>query len=141
MSATNERDEKRRPVRVAAIQHSITETPSEGLAGIGVKLALANFLDGAFRPDFILRSVLRNLLESFPWDVDVTAVSALQSGGRSFDVNRTSLRPLVRQRVDIRLTLFTQTQKERRPRGPSLAQLSGEGLSNSDDDLHHFSRA
>jgi hypothetical protein len=45
-SATNERDEKRRHVRVAAIQHSITETPSEGLAGIGVKLALANFLDG-----------------------------------------------------------------------------------------------
>jgi hypothetical protein len=43
MSATNERDEKRRHVRVAAIQHSITETPSEGLAGIGVKLALAIF--------------------------------------------------------------------------------------------------
>jgi hypothetical protein len=46
MSATNERDEKRRHVRVEAIQHSITETPSEGIEGIGVKLALANFLDG-----------------------------------------------------------------------------------------------
>ena len=29
-----------------AIQHTITETPSEGIEGIGVKLALANFLDG-----------------------------------------------------------------------------------------------
>ena len=46
MSATNERDEKRRHVRVGAIQHTITETPSEGIEGIGVKLALANFLDG-----------------------------------------------------------------------------------------------
>ena len=46
MSATNERDEKRRHVRVEAIQHTITETPSEGIEGIGVKLALANFLDG-----------------------------------------------------------------------------------------------
>ena len=31
MSATNERDEKRRHVRVEAIQHTITETPSEGI--------------------------------------------------------------------------------------------------------------
>jgi hypothetical protein len=46
MSATNERDEKRRHVRVETIQHTITETPSEGIEGIGVKLALANFLDG-----------------------------------------------------------------------------------------------
>ena len=46
MSATNERDEKHRHVRVEAIQHTITETPSEGIEGIGVKLALANFLDG-----------------------------------------------------------------------------------------------
>lgn len=46
MSATNERDEKRRHIRVEAIQKTITETPSEGLFGIGVKLALANFLDG-----------------------------------------------------------------------------------------------
>jgi hypothetical protein len=46
MSATNARDEKRRHVRVEAIQSTITETPSEGLVGIGVKLALANFLDG-----------------------------------------------------------------------------------------------
>lgn len=46
MSATNERDEKRRHIRVEAIQNTITETPSEGLVGIGVKLALANFLDG-----------------------------------------------------------------------------------------------
>ena len=40
------RDEKRRHVRVEDIQHAITETPSEGIKGIGVKLALANFLDG-----------------------------------------------------------------------------------------------
>ena len=46
MSATNERDEKRRHTRVEAFQNTITETPSEGLLGIGVKLALANFLDG-----------------------------------------------------------------------------------------------
>jgi hypothetical protein len=46
MSATNERDEKRRHIRVEAIQNTITETRSEGLVGIGVKLALANFLDG-----------------------------------------------------------------------------------------------
>jgi hypothetical protein len=46
MSATNERDEKRRHVRVEAIQHTITKTPSQGIEGIGVKLALANFLDG-----------------------------------------------------------------------------------------------
>jgi hypothetical protein len=46
MSATNEREEKRRHIRVEAIQHAIIETPSEGLVGIGVKLALANFLDG-----------------------------------------------------------------------------------------------
>jgi hypothetical protein len=46
MSATNERDQKRRHIRVEAIQNTITKTPSEGLVGIGVKLALANFLDG-----------------------------------------------------------------------------------------------
>jgi hypothetical protein len=46
MSATNQRDQKRRHVRVEAIQNTITETPSEGIMGIGVKLALANFLDG-----------------------------------------------------------------------------------------------
>jgi hypothetical protein len=46
MSATNEREEQRRHVRVEAIQHTIIESPSEGLVGISVKLALANFLDG-----------------------------------------------------------------------------------------------
>src|SRR5512132_1870828 len=44
MSATNERDEKRR--HIESRRYTITETPSEGLVGIGVKLALANFLDG-----------------------------------------------------------------------------------------------
>lgn len=46
LSATDEREGERRHTRVEAIQHTITETPSEGLVGIGLKLALANFLDG-----------------------------------------------------------------------------------------------
>jgi hypothetical protein len=46
LSATDGRESERRHIRVEAIQHTITETPSEGLVGIGLKLALANFLDG-----------------------------------------------------------------------------------------------
>src|SRR5262245_12377015 len=46
MSAMDEREENRRHKRVEMIQRTIARTPSEGLLGIGIKLALANFLDG-----------------------------------------------------------------------------------------------
>lgn len=46
MSAVDEREEQRRHKRVELIQRSIAKTPSQGLVGIGIKLALANFLDG-----------------------------------------------------------------------------------------------
>ena len=46
MSAMDEREENRRHKRVEVIQRTIARTPSEGLVGIGIKLALANFLDG-----------------------------------------------------------------------------------------------
>ena len=46
MSAVDEREEKRLHKRVELIQRSIAKTPSQGLVGIGIKLALANFLDG-----------------------------------------------------------------------------------------------
>jgi hypothetical protein len=46
MSAENEREHKLRHTRVEMIQRTIAQTPSQGLVGIGVKLALANFLDG-----------------------------------------------------------------------------------------------
>jgi hypothetical protein len=46
MSADDEREAERRHVRVVAIQNAIVETPSEGVVGIGLKLALASFLDG-----------------------------------------------------------------------------------------------
>jgi hypothetical protein len=46
MSAIDEREEQRRHKRVELIQRSIAKTPSQGLVGIGIKLALANFLDG-----------------------------------------------------------------------------------------------
>ena len=46
MSAVDEREEQRRHKRVELIQRSIAKTSSEGLVGIGIKLALANFLDG-----------------------------------------------------------------------------------------------
>ena len=46
MSAVDEREELRRHERVELIQRSIAKTPSQGLVGIGIKLALANFLDG-----------------------------------------------------------------------------------------------
>ena len=45
MAATNQRDEERRHKRVEMLQRTIATTPSEGLVGIGVKLALASFLD------------------------------------------------------------------------------------------------
>ena len=48
MSAVDEREEQRRHKRVELIQRSIAKTPSQGLVGIGIKLALANFLDGFF---------------------------------------------------------------------------------------------
>jgi hypothetical protein len=38
-------DEERRHERVEMLQRTIATTPSEGLVGIGVKLALASFLD------------------------------------------------------------------------------------------------
>jgi hypothetical protein len=46
MSSLDEREEQRRHKRVELIQRSIAKTPSQGLVGIGIKLALANFLDG-----------------------------------------------------------------------------------------------
>ena len=46
MSAMDQREEQRRHKRVELIQRSIAKTPSQGLVGIGIKLALANFLDG-----------------------------------------------------------------------------------------------
>ena len=45
MAAADQRDEERRHKRVEMLQRTIANTPSEGLVGIGVKLALANFLD------------------------------------------------------------------------------------------------
>jgi hypothetical protein len=46
MSAADEREHGLRHNRVEVIQHTIARTPSQGLVGIGVKLALATFLDG-----------------------------------------------------------------------------------------------
>ena len=46
MAAADQRDEERRHKRVEMLQRTIANTPSEGLVGIGVKLALASFLDG-----------------------------------------------------------------------------------------------
>jgi hypothetical protein len=46
MSALDEREEQHRHKRVELIQRTIAKTSSQGLVGIGVKLALANFLDG-----------------------------------------------------------------------------------------------
>src|SRR5262245_31506224 len=48
MSAVDEREEQRRHKRVELIQRSIAKTPSQGLVGIGIKLAPAYFLDGFF---------------------------------------------------------------------------------------------
>ena len=45
MAAADQRDEERRHKRVEMLQRTIANTPSEGLVGMGVKLALANFLD------------------------------------------------------------------------------------------------
>jgi len=45
MAVTDQGDEERRHKRVEMLQRTIAKTPSEGLVGIGVKLALASFLD------------------------------------------------------------------------------------------------
>lgn len=45
MAATDQGDEERRHKRVEMLQRTIATTPSEGLVGIGVKLALASLLD------------------------------------------------------------------------------------------------
>jgi hypothetical protein len=45
MAAVDQRDEERRHKRVEMLQRTIATTPSDGLVGIGVKLALASFLD------------------------------------------------------------------------------------------------
>ena len=45
MEAADQRDEERRHKRVEMLQRTIANTPSEGLVGLGVKLALASFLD------------------------------------------------------------------------------------------------
>ena len=45
MAATDQGDEERRHKRVEMLQRTIATTPSDGLVGIGVKLALASFLD------------------------------------------------------------------------------------------------
>jgi hypothetical protein len=46
MCTRDQREAKRRHKRVEIIQHSIAKLPSQGLIGIGVKLALAAFLEG-----------------------------------------------------------------------------------------------
>jgi hypothetical protein len=46
MCATDQPEADRRHQRVELIQHTIALTPSQGLVGIGLKLALAVFLDG-----------------------------------------------------------------------------------------------
>ena len=46
ITAADQRDEERRHTRVELLQRTIATTPSEGLVGLGVKLALASFLDG-----------------------------------------------------------------------------------------------
>ena len=45
MAATDQGNEERRHKRVEMLQRTIANTPSEGLIGLGVKLALASFLD------------------------------------------------------------------------------------------------
>ena len=46
MCATDQPEADRRHLRVELIQHTIALTPSQGLVGIGLKLALAVFIDG-----------------------------------------------------------------------------------------------
>lgn len=46
LSAAEERELQLRHKRVEVIQRTIAKTPSQGLVGIAVKLALVNFLDG-----------------------------------------------------------------------------------------------
>ena len=45
MAAADQGDEERRHKRVEMLQRTIATTPSEGVIGLGVKLALASFLD------------------------------------------------------------------------------------------------
>jgi hypothetical protein len=45
MAAVDQRDEERRHKRVEMLQRTIAKTPSEGLVGVGVKLALGSYLD------------------------------------------------------------------------------------------------
>jgi hypothetical protein len=45
MAAVDQRDEECRHKRVEMLQRTIATTPSEGVIGLGVKLALASFLD------------------------------------------------------------------------------------------------
>ena len=47
MAAVDQRDEERRHKRVEMLQRTIATTPSEGVIGLGVKLALDSFSDGA----------------------------------------------------------------------------------------------
>lgn len=46
LCATDQREAELRHRRVETIQHGIAKTPSQGLVGIAVKLALAAFLEG-----------------------------------------------------------------------------------------------
>ena len=45
MAAVDQRDEERRHKRVEMLQRTIATTPSEGVIGLGIKLALASFID------------------------------------------------------------------------------------------------
>ena len=45
MAAADQEDEERRHKRVEMLQRTIVKTPSEGVIGLGIKLALASFLD------------------------------------------------------------------------------------------------
>jgi hypothetical protein len=46
MAADDGREEERLHKRVDVIQRTIAKTPSEGIVGIGIKLALTSFLNG-----------------------------------------------------------------------------------------------
>ncbi len=46
MAANDGQEAERRHERVEVIQRTIAHTPAEGLLGVGVKLALASYLEG-----------------------------------------------------------------------------------------------
>jgi hypothetical protein len=63
MCAVDQREGERRHKRVVMIQHTISKTPSRGLTGVGVKLALTAFLDG-FEDDLSAEPALSAYLDT-----------------------------------------------------------------------------